>query len=78
MTEPDVTERLDRLERENRRLKRIGGVGRIGLAAVVLMGQAMPGKGAKVVEAERFVLRIGGIERATLVNRPGFPGGSIP
>jgi hypothetical protein len=57
MTEPDVTERLDRLERENRRLKRIGGVVLVGLAAIVLMGQAMPGKAAKVVEAEKFVVR---------------------
>jgi len=52
-----LTQRLDRLERENRRLKRIGGVAVIGLAAVALMGQTMPGKVAKVVEAEQFVLR---------------------
>jgi hypothetical protein len=69
MTSPtaDVTQRLDRLERENRRLKRIGGVVLVTLAAVVLMGQATPGKVAKVVEAEKFVLRDrAGQLRATL------------
>jgi len=62
-----LTQRLDRVERENRRLKRIGGVALIGLAAVALMGQAMPGKVAKVVEAERFIVRdLSGGARANL------------
>jgi hypothetical protein len=53
----DLSQRLDRLERENRRLKRIGAGVLVGLASVVLMGQALPSKVAKVVEAEKFVLR---------------------
>ncbi len=60
MKEPTMDKlemRLDRLERENRWLKRIGALVGVGIAAVVLMGQARPSKVAKVIEAERFVLR---------------------
>lgn len=60
MSEPTVEalgRRLDHLERENRRLKRAGTVGLIGLAAVLLMGQALPSRPAKVVESEKFVVR---------------------
>ena len=49
--------RLDRVERENRRLKQAGVVALAVIAAVVLMGQATGGKVAKVVEAEKFVLK---------------------
>lgn len=49
-----VVQRLARVERENRRLKRLGGLMLLGFTAVVLMGQT---KGARVVEAEKFVLR---------------------
>ena len=52
-----VVERLDRVERENRRLKKAGVAILAGIAGVVLMGQAMPTKVAKVVEAEKFVLK---------------------
>ncbi len=57
MNEPTMetlTRRLDRVERENRRLKQTGVVALAVIAAVVLMGQAMP---SKVVEAEQFVVR---------------------
>ncbi|MFQ5847344.1 MAG: hypothetical protein ACE5IQ_06660 [Candidatus Methylomirabilales bacterium] len=52
-----LVDRLESLERQSRRMKRVG-VGSMALiAAVVLMGQAMPKPMAKVVEAEKFVLR---------------------
>lgn len=38
-----LAQRLDRLERENRRLKRLTFGGLFGIAAIILMGQAMPG-----------------------------------
>jgi len=60
MTEPTMetlARRLDRVERENRRLKQAGVVALAVIAAVVLMGQATGGKVAKVVEAEKFVLK---------------------
>ncbi|MCZ6624409.1 MAG: hypothetical protein O7B35_09320 [Deltaproteobacteria bacterium] len=38
-------------------MKRIGSLVLVGIAAVVLMGQARPNKVAKVIEAEKFVLR---------------------
>ena len=53
-----MEERLNLLERENRCLKRAGIVALVVIAAVVLMGQAMPKKVvADVVEAKKFVLR---------------------
>ncbi len=52
-----VVQRLDRVERENRRLKKAGVAILAGIAGVVLMGQAKPSTVAKVVEAEKFVLR---------------------
>ena len=60
MNEPTMdklVQRLDRLEKENRRMKRIGALVAVGIAAVVLMGQARSSKVAKVIEAEKFVLR---------------------
>lgn len=66
-----VAQQLNRLEREHRHLKRVGALVVIGLATVTLMGQATPGKVAKVIEAEKFVLREAtGKERATLELRP--------
>ncbi len=59
MNDPTIetlARRLDRVERENRRLKQAGVVALAVIAAVVLMGQAT-GKVAKVIEAEKFVLR---------------------
>jgi len=53
-----MEERLSRLERENRRMKQAGVVALAVIAAVVLMGQATQGKVAKVIEAEKFVVRI--------------------
>ena len=52
-----LARRLDRVERENRWLKRWGALALAVMAAVVLMGQATGSKVAKVVEAERFVVR---------------------
>ncbi len=73
MNEPTMetlARRLDRVERENRRLKRAGVVALAVIAAVVLMGQAT-GNVAKVVEAEKFVLRdADGKGRARLESLP--------
>jgi len=70
MNEPTMNNmvlRLDRLERENCWLKRIVALVLIGFAAVVLMGQAKPSKVAKVIEAEKFVVRdMSGKVRASL------------
>ena len=52
-----LTQRLDRMERENRRLKRMGALAVAIVAALVLMAQATPAKVAKVIEAEKYVLR---------------------
>ncbi len=60
MVEPTMQtleRRLDRVERENRRLKQVGVVVLAVIAAVMLMGHGAPRKVAKVVEAEKFVLR---------------------
>ncbi len=57
MNEPTMetlARRLDRVERENRRMKQAGVVALAVIAAVVLMGQATPTKGAKVVEMPDF------------------------
>lgn len=62
-----IVQRLDRLERENRLLKRVGIAALSTIAAVVLMGQALPSSVAKLVEAERFLVRdTAGNPRATL------------
>jgi hypothetical protein len=63
-----LTQRVDRLERENHRLKRTEILVIVAFGALALMGQTMPnGKVAKVIEAERFVLRDArGRERAVL------------
>jgi len=62
-----LVKRLDRLEGENCWLKRIVALVVVGIAAVVLMGQAKPRKVAKVIEAEKFVVRDkNGIVRAAL------------
>ena len=70
MNEPTMetlARRLDKVEWENRWLKRAGIVAVAGIAAAVLMGQATPRKVAKVIEAEKFVLRdAGGTVRARL------------
>ncbi len=63
-----VVQRLEHVERENRRLKRLGSFLIFGVAAVVLMGET---KGARVVEAEKFVLRdLVGKARAALSTMP--------
>ncbi len=49
-----LARRLDRVERENRWLKRAGLVALAVIAAVVLVGQAMPK--SRIVEAAKFVL----------------------
>ena len=56
-TGDNLAKRLDCLERENRSLKRAGTFVILGIAAVLIMGQAKPRDGAKMAEAERFVLR---------------------
>jgi hypothetical protein len=62
-----LNHRLDRLEREGRSLRRWGGLVLLGLAAVAVMGQALPGKVPKAFEAEEFVVRDAqGRMRATL------------
>ncbi|MEE8492448.1 MAG: tetratricopeptide repeat protein [Nitrospirales bacterium] len=52
-----LVRRLERVERENHTWRWVGSVVLVGMAALVLMGQATPTKVAKVVEAEKFVLR---------------------
>jgi hypothetical protein len=51
-----VLARLETIERENRRLGQWGVVVVLGIVALALMG-AVAGKGTKVVEAQRFVVR---------------------
>ncbi len=74
MNEPTMetlARRLDRVERENRRLKQAGVIALAVIAVVVLMGQATQGKVAKVIEAEKFVLRdADGKGRARLESLP--------
>ncbi len=69
MNEPkadNIVKRLDRLERENRRIRLVGTLLLVGIVALVVMGQSKS-KVAKVIEAEKFVLRDGGgRERAAL------------
>jgi hypothetical protein len=54
-TSERLTERLDRLERELRWWRRGGVAACLALAVLVTMGQVIPG--AKVLEAEKFVLK---------------------
>lgn len=76
-----TAERLERLERrcaqlvrQNRRSKLLGGAALLGLVVMVVAGADPKDKPAKVVEAERFVLRDpGGKQRAVLeVNSRNF------
>jgi len=53
----NMEQRLDRLERENLRWRRIGFLVLVVIAAMVLMGQAKVSRVAKVIEAEKFVVR---------------------
>lgn len=70
MSEPTMdvlVRRLDRVERENRRWQWIATITIAVIGAVLLVGQAPPRKIAKVLEAERFVLRdADGTSRAEL------------
>ncbi|MFQ5684928.1 MAG: hypothetical protein ACE5HC_16870 [Candidatus Binatia bacterium] len=52
-----LTQRLDRMERENRRWKLLGVSAIAAFATVVLMGQSPTAMVAKVLEAEKFVVR---------------------
>ncbi len=52
-----LARRLDQLERQNCLMKRAGALALAVIAAVGLMGQATGGKVAKVVEAEKFVVK---------------------
>lgn len=62
-----LVKRVDRLEQENRFLKRVGLATLGSIAAIVLMGQALPTTVPKLVEAERFMVRdTAGKPRATL------------
>ncbi len=73
LTMETLVRRLDGLERENRCLKWTGVVVLALLAAVVLMGQATTGKVAKVIEAEKLVLRDStGAVRAVLGEEKSF------
>jgi len=68
MNEPTIynmVERLDCLERENCWLKRIVALVLVVIATVVLMGQAKSSKVAKVIEAEKFVVRISTVRSAS-------------
>lgn len=60
MSEPTMevmAQELDRLAWENRQWKSIGVAGLAIIAIGLLMGQAMPGKETKIVEAEKIVLK---------------------
>lgn len=74
MNEPmmeTLMRRLEGVERENRRWRWAGAVALTGIAAMALMGQAAPSNVAKVIEAEKFVLRdAGGNARAVLALGP--------
>ncbi|MFQ5850780.1 MAG: hypothetical protein ACE5JU_09360, partial [Candidatus Binatia bacterium] len=56
-TVDNLVRRLERLEREDRRLKLAGALVLLGIAAMVVMGQTRAREAAKVIEAERFLLR---------------------
>jgi len=70
MNEPtmgSLVQRMERLEQENCRMKLAGVLVLLGIAAVIVMGQAKATKVAKVVEAEKFVVRDeNGKERGSL------------
>ena len=53
----NMFERLDRVEHQNRNLKRTWAATVFGVAALILMGQAMPNKVPEVIEARKFVLK---------------------
>jgi hypothetical protein len=71
-----MMERLEHLEKENRRIKRIGAAILFGAVASLVMGQSKPDNIAKVIDAERFVVRdASGAVRAVLgVNPDGNMG----
>jgi len=75
LTMDKLVQRLDRLERENRRLKCIGALVVVGIAAVMLMGQTKSSKVAKVIEAEKFVVRdkSGKVRAALQISAEGGP-----
>ncbi len=60
MNEPtmdNLEQRLDRLDRECRWLKRVGALVLLGMAAMLVMGQAIDRRFGNVIEAEKIVLR---------------------
>ena len=76
-TMDSLLRRLDRVERENRWLKRIGALALIGASALAVMGQAGSSNVAKVVEAEKFVVRdanggVGAVLGVTTDNNSGL------
>jgi len=78
MNEPTMDklmERLNRLEGENCWLKRIVALVVVVIAAVFLMGQAKVSKVAKVIEAEKFVVRdkSGKVRAALQISAEGGP-----
>jgi len=78
MNEPTMdklVQRLDLMEHQNRHLKRIGSLVLVVIAAVVLMGQAKSSKVAKVIEAEKFVVRdmSGKVRAALQISAEGGP-----
>jgi hypothetical protein len=79
MNEPlkgQMMKRLERLENENRRIKCIAAATLFGAVALLVMGQSKPDNIAKVIDAERFVVRdTSGAVRAVLgVNPDGNMG----
>jgi len=62
-----LAERLERVQRDNRRLRRILALGFLGIGGIGLMAQATPRSSARIVEAERILIRDdGGRIRAAL------------
>jgi hypothetical protein len=60
MNEPTIgnlIERLNHLERQYRWSRRMGTVVIVAIAGIVMMGQAKPVRGGKIIEADAFVLR---------------------
>ncbi len=81
VSEPTIetlARRLDRVERENRRLKMAGVVALAVIAAVVLMGQAIPGTKVDKVEivGDTGIMKLDvspkGYPRLVLVDRKGI------